>query len=84
MPVVRNRAVIHMMDWCKSNMEQLCDDTFFQDIHSLVLLSVTDVWSAIRNACAGRLGPIAANLSLQNVQNLFDSFVKVCTFGAVL
>lgn len=78
MPVVRNRAVIHMMDWCKSNTEQLCDDTYFLVIHDLVLLSVTDVWSAIRNACAGRLGPVTANLSLQNVQRLFDSFIKIC------
>ena len=77
MPVVRNRAVIHMMDWCKSNTEQLCDDTFFQDIHDLVILSITDVWSAIRNACASRLGPVAANLSLENVQTLFNSLVKV-------
>ncbi|XP_060566590.1 uncharacterized protein LOC132725472 isoform X3 [Ruditapes philippinarum] len=78
MPVVRNRAVIHTLDWCKSNAEQLCDTSFFQDIHDLVILSITDVWSAIRNACAGRLGPVAANLNLENVQTLFDSLVKIC------
>ncbi|XP_053402647.1 uncharacterized protein LOC123549646 [Mercenaria mercenaria] len=78
MPVVRNRAVIHTMEWCKSQTEQLCDEAFFLDIHDLVLLSITDVWSAIRNACAGRLGSVAANLTLDNVRKLFDSFVKMC------
>lgn len=77
MPVVRNRAVFHTMDWCKCNTDQLCDETFFPIIHDLVLLSATDVWSAIRNACAGRLAHVAANLTLDSMRTLFYSFVKV-------
>ena len=29
MPVVRNRAVIHMMDWFKNESTQLCDSSFY-------------------------------------------------------
>ncbi|KAL4234093.1 hypothetical protein ACF0H5_005746 [Mactra antiquata] len=78
MPVVRNRAVIHTMDWCKLNSEQLCDDSLFPEIQELIMISAMDVWSAIRNACAGRLAAVTANLSLLHVEKLFNSFVKVC------
>ena len=36
MPVVRNRAVIHVMDWFKNQSAQLCDDSFFTIIQVIL------------------------------------------------
>ncbi|XP_052819108.1 uncharacterized protein LOC128244975 isoform X2 [Mya arenaria] len=78
LPVVRNRAVIHSLDWFKLNHESLCDDTVFKQIHDVVVLSVTDVWSAIRNAATSRLSHISAAFNIHHVQQLFESLVKIC------
>ena len=41
------------------------------------MLSLTDIWSAIRNACASRLGPVASYFNIEHVESLFNSLVKV-------
>ncbi|XP_052231830.1 uncharacterized protein LOC127845146 isoform X2 [Dreissena polymorpha] len=78
MPVVRNRAVIHAMDLCKLNQDSLCDQTLYQAFHELVIMSLTDVWSAIRNATASRLSPVVTALHVEHVQHIFNSLVQIC------
>ena len=41
------------------------------------MLALTDIWSAIRNACASRLGTVSAYFNIEHVENLFNSLVKV-------
>ncbi|KAL3860307.1 hypothetical protein ACJMK2_010446 [Sinanodonta woodiana] len=78
MPVIRNRAVIHLMDWLKKNSDQLKDRDLFPQIQDLIVMSLTDVWSAIRNACTIRLTGLALSFDLQDVESLFTKLVNIC------
>ena len=41
------------------------------------MLSLTDIWSAIRNACASRLSQVASFFNVEHCESLFNSLVKV-------
>ncbi|CAG2214540.1 unnamed protein product [Mytilus edulis] len=78
MPVVRNRAVVHIMDWLKENRENLKTCLSCATILVLIQMSLTDVWSAIRNSCSKHLGHITPYLPLQYQEELFNQLVTIC------
>ena len=40
-------------------------------------MGITDVWSAIRNACVSRLSSLVENFSILQLENFFNTLVKV-------
>ncbi len=41
------------------------------------MLGVTDVWSAIRNACVSRLSSLVENFSFMQLEKFFNALVQV-------
>ncbi|XP_021365887.1 uncharacterized protein LOC110458492 isoform X2 [Mizuhopecten yessoensis] len=78
MPVVRNRAVVHIMEWLKENRDSLVDCQFASSTLDLIKSALTDVWSAIRNACAKQLVHIVGHFKVADQGLLFNSLVKIC------
>ncbi|KAL5022616.1 hypothetical protein ScPMuIL_001771 [Solemya velum] len=78
MPVVRNRTVIHIMDWLKHNTTHLTEPSLAGPLIDLVILSITDVWSAVRVSCSSRLGPIASALSSDSLEDLTSKLIEIC------
>ncbi|CAH1780021.1 unnamed protein product [Owenia fusiformis] len=76
-PVVRNQCMVHIMEWIKINGERLQVQDFTL-IKGLILIGVTDIWSAIRNATISRLGPIVEYFSLLQLEEFFTDLVKIC------
>ncbi|XP_055997933.1 uncharacterized protein LOC125653195 isoform X2 [Ostrea edulis] len=76
--VVRNRTIIHFMEWLRENKEELLDFEHIHLIQRLIISAVTDVWSAIRNSCAKNLGPIVSYLPLADQEKIFQELVKLC------
>ena len=72
-PLVRNYLYLHVFDWLKRQKGR-SDEAFssrfgacFPILQELVLLGLTDVWSATRKSCAQRLssmGPLLTNPQL--------------------
>ncbi|KAK3085980.1 hypothetical protein FSP39_011613 [Pinctada imbricata] len=79
MPVVRNRAVIHLMEWLKGNKDILYDNKNFPHILSLINVALSDVWSAIRSSCAKQLGHIYTSFNSKEQESIFSSLAKSCT-----
>nr|XP_022344408.1 uncharacterized protein LOC111137294 isoform X2 [Crassostrea virginica] len=76
--VVRNRTIIHLMEWLRHNKEELQNFEHIPTIKKLIISALTDVWSAIRNSCAKGLGPIVSHLSLVEQEKIFQELVKLC------
>nr|XP_006825186.1 PREDICTED: uncharacterized protein LOC102802136 [Saccoglossus kowalevskii] len=79
LPVVRNQTMIHVMEWLKVNAH---DTTRISDnldlIKDLMVTGITDIWSAIRNACVARLSPIIEHLKISQMKAFFDALSKIC------
>ena len=41
------------------------------------MIGITDVWSAIRNACVSRLSLLVENFSIQQLEKFFNTLVEV-------
>ncbi|XP_038070468.1 uncharacterized protein LOC119739556 isoform X2 [Patiria miniata] len=78
MPVVRNQTMIHIMEWLQLHATHPSFHKHFVDVQTLVLFGVCDVWSAVRNTCVTRLGRIASNITLQEMESLFSELAKIC------
>lgn len=76
--VVRNRTIIHFMEWLRHSQEELQNFEHIQLIQKLIIAALTDVWSAIRNSCAKGLGPIVSHLSIAEQEKIFQELVKLC------
>ncbi|XP_069112054.1 uncharacterized protein [Argopecten irradians] len=78
MPVVRNRTVVHIMEWLKENREDLSDCQFASNTLDLIKSALTDIWSAIRNVCAKQMAHIVGYFTVADQEALFNSLVKIC------
>ncbi|XP_060080298.1 uncharacterized protein LOC132559696 [Ylistrum balloti] len=78
MPVVRNRTVVHIMEWLKENRHSLADCQYASSTLDLIKSALTDVWSAIRNACAKQFVHIVGYFRLTEQELLFNSLVQIC------
>ena len=48
-------------------------------LQDVIILGLTDIWSAIRNACVSRLSHVIEHFSLLQLQSFFNALVKVDT-----
>lgn len=78
MPVVRNQTFVHVMDWLKHTTDCGLNDAVFTLAKDLIVLGLTDVWSAIRNTCVARLSPVLDHLDITQMEVLFTSLIKIC------
>ncbi|XP_013392533.1 uncharacterized protein LOC106160455 [Lingula anatina] len=76
-PVVRNQTIIHAMNWIKLNLDNL-EEEHFTLVKDIILLGLTDVWSAIRNACVARLSGIIEHITLDQLQSFFSNLAAIC------
>ncbi|XP_074644937.1 uncharacterized protein LOC141901529 [Tubulanus polymorphus] len=76
-PMVRNQTFVHVMEWLKKTSDQLNTDNFPR-VESLLITGMTDIWSAIRNICASRLGPVVEKLTIPSLQSFFSHLITVC------
>ncbi|XP_041455254.1 uncharacterized protein LOC121408020 isoform X2 [Lytechinus variegatus] len=77
-PVVRNQTVIHTMDWLKLHKSHDGIHDNYSDIATLVMVGLTDIWSAIRKASVSRLPIILASLTVEEAENFFETLAKIC------
>ncbi|XP_030831113.1 uncharacterized protein LOC764251 isoform X2 [Strongylocentrotus purpuratus] len=77
-PVVRNQTIIHSMDWLKLHKSNDGIHDNYADIASLVMVGLTDIWSAIRKACVSRLPSILASLTVEEAEKFFETLAKIC------
>ncbi|XP_071824496.1 uncharacterized protein [Apostichopus japonicus] len=77
-PVVRNQAVVIIMDWLHQNCHQPCFHKHWRQVQELLVCGITDIWSAIRNACIGRLKPIVDRFTLVKLEAFYCTLVKIC------
>jgi hypothetical protein len=74
-PVVRQRAYLHVFEWIKrqgsdGNLQAI--DEALPTIQKIIVMGLTDVWSATRKACAEKLCGFAAMLSVSQIESLFQ------------
>ncbi|XP_022110928.1 uncharacterized protein LOC110990312 isoform X2 [Acanthaster planci] len=77
MPVVRNQTMIHIMEWLQLHASHHSFHEHLTDVQTLILRGVCDVWSLVRNTSVTRLGRIASNLTLLELESLFSELAKV-------
>ena len=87
-PVVRKQVFIHFYDWFKSWVNKMYietgimsvyDDSDYSIMRDIVILSVTDIWSAIRKNAAVRLYSVVDLFPISHVELLFQGLVGICT-----
>ena len=77
-PVVRNQTLIHILDWLKVAAKKGFEPTTFVLVKNFIVTGLTDVWSAIRNACATRLSRIIDSFTIPQLESLFLELEKIC------
>ncbi|XP_028392463.1 uncharacterized protein LOC114517020 [Dendronephthya gigantea] len=77
-PVVRNQTLIHILDWLKVAAKEGFEPTTFSLVKDLIVTGLTDVWSAIRNACAARLSRIIDSFTIPQLEHLFLELEQIC------
>ncbi|XP_067933195.1 uncharacterized protein [Watersipora subatra] len=77
-PVIRKQAFIHILEWFKNACTKFEEELFFESSKSLIILGLTDVWSAIRSACSSRLNAIADQFSIQQLELFYTTLVQIC------
>lgn len=86
-PVVRKQVFIHFYDWFKSWVSKMYvelgklniySDNDYKIMRSIMILSVTDIWSAIRKNAAVRLYSVVDLFPINHVELLFQGLVNIC------
>lgn len=78
LPVVRNQTIVHILDWLKVMARKGFEPSTFSLVKNFIVAGLTDVWSAIRNACAGRLSRIIDSFTIQQLECLFVELEQIC------
>ncbi|XP_077982549.1 uncharacterized protein LOC144437480 [Glandiceps talaboti] len=79
LPVVRNQTFVHVMEWLKVNSHDCVRiSESFHLIKDIIVSGLTDIWSAIRNACVGRLSPIIEQFKITQIEAFFKDLVQIC------
>jgi hypothetical protein len=55
-------------------------DVPFVYVKAIILLGLTDVWSAIRNATVARLSRVVQHFTMANVNDFFSALASVSSF----
>jgi len=84
--VVREQTFKHFFEMLKCNLlsrnestsEQGCPSSF-KLVKDLMLLGVTDVWSAVRKMCANKLYAVADMFDADQLAELFCDLVSMCS-----
>ena len=78
MPVVRNQTFVHVMDWLKraSSVDGI-NGKVFPLVVDVVLAGITDIWSAIRNACVAKLSKFLETFTLHQLEEFYNNLVQV-------
>lgn len=79
MPVVRNQTFVHVMDWLKraSSVDGI-NGKVFPLVVDVVLAGITDIWSAIRNACVAKLSKFLETFTLHQLEEFYNNLVQLC------
>ncbi|XP_070575993.1 uncharacterized protein [Ptychodera flava] len=78
-PVVRNQTFVHVMEWLKVNAHDSARiSESFDLIKDIMVCGLTDIWSAIRNACVARLSPIIEHFKITQIEAFFQDLAKIC------
>jgi hypothetical protein len=82
-PTVRRKLLSSVFDWLKKNSRDACfAPLHWSGVQSIVLLGLTDVWSAIRKLSASRLFSLAAKISPGQTFKLYDALCAIATPSA--
>ncbi|XP_066932018.1 uncharacterized protein [Clytia hemisphaerica] len=80
LPIVRKQAILSFSRWIKnlSNKYVIVVWKCFLLLKEIILLGLTDVWSAIRKDTASKLNTMIDLLDEGMIENLFLSLTKIC------
>ena len=77
-PLVRDRTFKCLFEWLRTPQSEAAVAEHFDQVQAVVVAGLTDVWSAIRKACAQRLHGLERNLKQEQLMQLYASCVTIC------
>lgn len=77
-PIVRDRTFKCLFDWLKTAPAQAALAENYDQVEAVIIAGLTDVWSAIRKACAARLLGLEHNLKHPHMMQLYKSCIAIC------
>lgn len=82
-PIVRDRTFKCLFEWLKTAPAQAALAEHYDQVEAVLIAGLTDVWSAIRKACAARLLVQELNLKHPHMMQLYKSCVAICHRGDI-
>ena len=77
-PIVRDRTFKCLFEWLKTPPAEAALAEHYDQVEAVLVAGLTDVWSAIRKACAARLLGLEHNLKHPHMMQLYESCVTIC------
>ena len=75
---MRDRTFKCLFEWLKTAPAQVALAEHYDQVEAVIIAGLTDVWSAIRKACAARLLGLEHNLKHSHMMQLYKSCVAIC------
>ena len=77
-PIVRDRTFKCLFEWLRTDAAAEAIEAQFDQIEAILIAGLTDVWSAIRKACAVRLYTLERSLRYPHLLKIFSKCIAIC------